>query len=571
MRNRIFSYLILMLLFACLPKPAKYPYKDPSLLILEARKYSDQLEAYVREGLKGSKPVAIPMSVLPPGIDTNDCKKFYFQPFDQIDPKTQWAIRRSEPIDFKGIRTGIPDPHVTYLLLGAGIAPFGSKVVIEGEFPYCRFFSIQISPPFDGKGYTANYAIGTCENSIADVDIEPLAGNENPFLPGANRLTKNRKYKVEFDLKYGDALQADPDFKPPYRGKKTKAGALIINQGPWAKKLSGKGEWNKGLIWIRMYAPDKNKDVMGGVPLPKVHFVLPTGEKYYINCDWSGMEKRANYANPAKPTAATEPKASAGPDKGWAKSFGILQSIGIGISQSTGRFDQKTINYINAADLGATGRGENQPDIHHYEPHATTNNYATYLGREMSLGKCKVIVLTGKMPTFPDTRYGSLKMDTAQVRYWSIGTYDYNPFGKTAGGVLTSLMDDEVILDKERRYIIMYSRKEDRPINATLENGIVWVEWGPISTLGFLIRWVSVAPEWSCPFNPHEENLPWSIASQVGSRYNPKLLNTNDQKGFMGEYLPQVHYMTKADFEALGTIESAKNIPAWNTLHGNGK
>ncbi len=55
---------------------------------------------------------------------------------------------------------GVPDPHVTYLLLGASYVPFGSKLIIEGEFPYCRFFSVQVSPPFNGKEYCPLRGIG---------------------------------------------------------------------------------------------------------------------------------------------------------------------------------------------------------------------------------------------------------------------------------------------------------------------------------------------------------------------------------------------------------------------------
>jgi hypothetical protein len=34
-------------------------------------------------------------------------------------------------------------------------------------------------------------------------------------------------------------------------------------------------------------------------------------------------------------------------------------------------------------------------------------------------------------------------------------------------------------LDKDGNYTIVYSRKEDRPANATAENGVAWIEWSP--------------------------------------------------------------------------------------------
>ena len=565
MLSKSISLLLAIILFACLPKPAVYPYKKPELLRQEAKSISDSLNNYIYGWLNGKNPKNIPARLIPAGLEVDDKNSMFLQKYEELDPSHQWMVRQSKPINFDTILSGIPDTHVTYLLLGTSFAPFGSKVVIEGEFPYCRFFSIQITPPFDGIGYTLKSTMGSCENSIVDADIEPLPGNENPFKPEANRLVKNRKYKVEFELLEGGALQNDIHFKPPYRGKSNlRAGSLIVSQGPWWKKFKAKGEWNRGLIWIRYYAPDKNKGSMAGVPLPKIYYQLPGGEKYFINSDYAANEKRTNQGFHAKTTLPAEPAKNMGPTKGWGKSFGILQSLGIGIFEAWGGLNKRRIDYINKADLGATGRGENQPAPHNYEPHATTNNYATYLGRAMSLGNNKVIILTGKMPTFPDTRIGKTKMDTAMIRYWSIGGYDYNPFHKTLTGCLHSVMDDEVVLDKNRRFIIVYSREKDKPKNAIAQNGVTWVNWGPISSVDFLLRWVSVLPEWSCPFNPHEGNLPWKVASTAGSAYNPKLLNTNDQKGFMGEYLPQVHYMTKKDFESLGAKLDPTKIPDWN-------
>jgi len=128
-------------------------------------------------------------------------------------------------------------------------------------------------------------------------------------------------------------------------------------------------------------------------------------------------------------------------------------------------------------------------------------------------------------------------------------------------------MDDEVVLDANRKFIIVYSRPEDRPKNATRANGVTWVNWGPPADQGILMRWVSMEPEWSLPNNPHERNLPWATACYSGSQFNPELTYTNDQKGFLGEYQPIIHYMTRNDVEALGTKLIPAKIPDWVTLN----
>ena len=48
-----------------------------------------------------------------------------------------------------------------------------------------------------------------------------------------------------------------------------------------------------------------------------------------------------------------------------------------------------------------------------------------------------------------------------------------------SGQIVDGLTDMQVPLDKDGNYTIVYSRKEDRPKNATLENGVAWIEWSP--------------------------------------------------------------------------------------------
>lgn len=549
----------------CLPKPVPYPYRPSDELVREAQAYSDELDTYIHGWMRGKYPSQIPDSIIPPGFDTIENRKFYLQKFDEIDPQKQWAIRQSRPIVFDSVYSGVPDPHVTYLLLGSSYVPFGSKLIIEGEYPYCRFFSIQISPPFSGKEYCPQRGIGPAEISIADVDIEPIEGNENPFLPEANRNTTNRKYRAEFTMSTGDPVALNEKFKFPYTGKQKKYYAgLLQYRGPWGKLLGKYEGWNLGAVWIRYYAPDKNKGVLAGVPLPKVYCELPSGEKYYINCDFSQMVKNVNMPRKLVPNWPSEPTGDyMHPTFGWSKSFGILQSIGIGVMGAFNNNTESSMRYIRDADLGATGRGEDQPPPANYEPHATTNNYCSYISRGMNLGLDKVIILTGTLPTFPDTRNGATTLMSTQVRYFSITGYDYNALRKTAGSAVHSIMDDEIIINNNREYIIVYSRPEDRPENATTSNGVTWVNWGPLSDLGLTMRWVSVSPDWIIPNNPHEENLPWKKSALCATQYDKKLLGTNDGKTFLGKYLPVIHYMTQADFESLGNNLDPNKIPSW--------
>lgn len=78
-----------------------------------------------------------------------------------------------------------------------------------------------------------------------------------------------------------------------------------------------------------------------------------------------------------------------------------------------------------------------------------------------------------------------------------------------------------------------------------------------------MMRWVCIAPEWNFAWSPHENHLNWARSDWAGSKYDSTLIGVNWRNGFMQCYLPKVHYMTKAEFEALEGKLSAEKIPVW--------
>jgi F5/8 type C domain len=557
-----------VLCVGCIPPAPPYPNEDPQKVLNDAQTLSDNLETYVKQWLDGKAPAKIPAEYIPKGV--LDSKDFYLKRPDEVTPEETWGTRLSRPIDLGACLSGIPDPHVTYLLFGPGLAPFGSKVIIEGEFPHCRFFSIQVTPPVDGKNYIATRYFGGAEVSFVDADINPLPGHENPFRVGANRNAANRKYRVELEMAKGDQVILNKTaFQPLYRAQgNTRVGSLLVYQGPWGEKnffLQPKppqeaGKWNLGNLWIRIYAPDKNKGPLGGVALPKVYFQLPDGRKYFIGADFTRLKTLANSTMKARVTHEVN-NPNMGPEVGWFKSWGIVKSILNGACMLNGWDRLEQMPKINAVDLGVTGRGENQPAPGNYEPHATSNNYATYLGRNLAVPPGHVAVLVGKMPTFPKTRSGEVILPQAQVRYWSICGYDNSLAAPNPGSVINAIMDEDVQLDRERNYLIVYSRLEDRPVNAT--GNATWVNWGPTSDLGLMIRYVTVSPEWDFPLSPHEKHLTWAKSDYTGSQYDPALVGVNWHKGFMRSYLPRIVLMKKEEFEALGNGVTPGDVPVW--------
>ncbi|MFW5829529.1 MAG: hypothetical protein ACOCXA_04640 [Planctomycetota bacterium] len=586
--------LIPLLIAGCFGDPPPYPYRPPAGLRAQAQDLSDRLDAHIRAWLRGENDGSIPPDLLPDGLSTDDNTAFRLVDPDNVDPRDVWAVREAAPVDRSRLYHSLPDPNCTYLFLGTPYAPFGSRMVVTGDFPRCRFFSMQMSPSFDGETYYYNRELGAGEVAWVDHDIDPLPGHTNPFRPGADRTATERSYRVSWDLAIGDPVALNPTGahgQPYHSREQRRTGALITAEGPWGADGSlgngiahGRGELNIGAVWVRYYAMDHGVDALGGVDLPRVWFELDTGERYLIVSDFSGFVERVDKTVPATETEPAHPSDPyGGPGTGWGKSFGIFHNIVGGIHQNG--VSGITKEYGRDLELGMAGRGQDRTGAGHFEAHATISVNNTYLGRTSAIGPedpwrpgsgGKVLVLTGRMPSFPNTRDGAGAMPTAELRYWSLVGYEIDFVTQLQEGTPMPathvVMDDEVVLDAQRRYVIVYSRPEDRPANATAANGVTWIDWGPNHELSILLRWMSVAPDWITVPNPHDhpDQLPWETASWSSPDFDPGLL-PNGHDGHLGDRLPQVRYLSRADFEALGSNGLGTAVPTWELSRGNGR
>ncbi len=534
-----------------------------------ARELSDRLEDYVRRWLKGEVPARLPEGLLPEYIDNPKTKDWTLMKPEEVTPEKQWLVIPCHKVDpqFRKLYMLGVDPHVTYGKL-IFVAPIGSRLLIEGDFPHARYMSFEILPPFDPRHPATGCMGETPEVPLVDVDIEPDPGNINPFRVGADRTAKNRRYHVAFDLAMGNAVELNPQAmkSPEYRAPgNRRVGAPFGFAGPW-----GNNVFTPSVLWLRIYAPDRNTDIYGGVPLPKAVLQLKTGEKFWLQPDFSLALERETTLVPAGSDTPREPYHFIGPQHGWFKIFGLVllrfENAGYIASRiDTSQTEEQLKEAIRKLFLLLFNRGEAAEPPGNYEGSATTCKSNTYLTRIFQLGPGKVYVITGKMPKFPRTRNGETVMAGGEVRYWSISQYGKGEGDKYETAVCYgSLMDDEVVLNEDNEYIIVYSTPENRPSNATAENGVTWANWGPRSRQTITIRWMSVMPEWHLPaYAPDEYNLPWAKAAWSGTRYDRSLIGLN-KPGVMGPYHPVIHYMSKEQFEALGNRKlSPRDIPEW--------
>jgi hypothetical protein len=218
--------------------------------------------------------------------------------------------------------------------------------------------------------------------------------------------------------------------------------------------------------------------------------------------------------DPASAPARKEPK--------WEKYWNIRYSL-VGAFKTPE--ERAKIPYESAIDGGG-------------DP--ATEYMLTYLSRRFG----PVYVMRGKMPTFPNTYAGAggkglEVMPEAQTQYWSLVSCEAAPSGQIVDG----LTDMQVPLDKDGNYTIVYSRKEDRPQNATLENGVAWIEWsprgegidGPKNRADFgmlMLRIMATNPSWKeRPDNVTKPGM---------------------EEAVMGPYYPRGYYTTKTEFESTG-------------------
>lgn len=279
----------------------------------QAQAVSDKLKAYVESWMAGKASAVLPASVIPPNVQYG-YGQFRLKWPSEVRPAQQWETHPALPrIDLTRDYGNFNGPHATYLIIPVMFAPFGTKVILSGEFPHARLFDVQVSPTFDPFGYYYDNGLGLGEVPLVDADIKPDRGSVNPFRVGANRNARRRDYTVALDLAMGNAARLNPTYRLPYwRGPgNTRHGSGIEWTGPYGCPglpqlavlgiAGGHGCISPGDIWLRYYAPDRRSGAFGGVPLPKVLYQLPDGRRFYIETDHSQGQKGLNNLGPVSP------------------------------------------------------------------------------------------------------------------------------------------------------------------------------------------------------------------------------------------------------------------------------
>ncbi len=139
----------------------------------------------------------------------------------------------------------------------------------------------------------------------------------------------------------------------------------------------------------------------------------------------------------------------------------------------------------------------------------------------------RVHVTRGKKLTSPDTPREPVYTPGKDIRGFTVTTYNL-----WAGICEDAVIDTDIAVDESGYYTIVVSSKEDRPSNATKENGVTWLDWGTYLdgqlTFRLLVR---------------RQELLVKLRSAV---------ETGEVAAEIAAYVPQSKHCSQEDFEQKG-------------------
>ena len=387
--------------------------------------------------------------------------------------------------DPNAINVAYPDEGANYWGSILAIPP-GATARFTGEFPHARYMSFNAYDPSVSP-----------VDAIADVQIVPADGSDNPFLPGADRTVTDRQYTVTIT---GEPAPEDPNDREEN----------TVYAGFADQDIPGFG------ILYRVYVPDDGRDPSGGVGLPRLSIELADGT---IIEDEAQACTILNVTGPPTVNELQEsgdlgdpPGDSVGARDvlAWRRFFNLPLVQG---EAATGNTPFAPVR----GTIPASNNGGYLSNVH--------NTYA-YTIADRALGP--VVVLEGRAPTVPSTLAGQPVMGDGQLRYWSLCQNE-----RQSTRFIGCTYDEVAVLGGNGSFTTVMSTPEDRPANATEECGVNWLPWGAQPEGLLTVRQMLARPDFVQTF--FKVDTPYEIDAVVG------------------EYLPRGNHLSgPAQFEERG-------------------
>ena len=393
-------------------------------------------------------------------------------------------------IDNPASNFAYPDTGATYWSTRYTL-PEGATLKLNGEFPHARYMSLN----------SYNTAAAPVD-ALSDAAIIPDQGAINPFVNGNQRDSELRSYSVDL------AAGMTPAVKQ-------------------ANTLYDNAENSEAVLLYRVYVPNEGKSITGGVALPEPVLTLPSSGDTLTGqalCDElnnvQGLEDiplvpAQHYAARILNPAQSQPF--------WKAAYNFAYSV--------------ACNFFGACyGTGDITKPERQVG---WFANLDNQYMAYFLDRSIK----PVAVIRGKIPNVPKTLQGDLTFDTssAQLRYWSICQNEYY-----SQKVTQCLYDEQITINPDGKFTIVTSWEQDRPNNANRDCGVEYLKWSEDGD-GFAIiegQQNSVNDALLLVRNMLPEN---GFSEAIQNTSTP-----GDEAEILGEFLPQVSYYSREEFEALG-------------------
>lgn len=389
------------------------------------------------------------------------------------------------------LNVAYPDKNARYFVMPYTLQP-GESLILNGAYPFARFSSL-----------TTYFGIGMAGQGIElldwlrDSEITPDPGSENPALdPDAPTDLAHRRWTVRVT---GTAAVDGPE---PYGVHTGKENVLLAHPEGATDQL--------GILVLRVYVPQDPADYTGGVGLPALTFEDADGTRRPIG------------------TCAVETK------EDWTDAIRELVLINVATA------DRLPL----PPDAMSTPAWVESP-----VPGLAPNPDNRYLMAPVAWEPGRIVVIRAKASTFPDTRKGESSTLPKQVRYWSFSTGS-NIIDPPLGYPTTdSVSDFEIPIARDGTYTIVVSQPEDRPANATMENGVAWLKGADPALPDLLVMRHMI------PSKAFFDESIWAVPE----------LTPGVAAGIMGLYFPETVYSDRTTFESGGAdacFEAARLVGA---------
>ena len=383
-------------------------------------------------------------------------------PAEPTSRSCAWTVK----VDPDGANVAFPDQAARYWVLRLpGTA--ASSLTIRGYYPYARYTSL-----------TAYNAVLGSTDGIPDVRMNPDKGSINPFRVGAPRLLPLGKRHYTVQVVFGRRPAHPP------------ANTLYTEPSDASRRATDFS------VALRIYEPNRGLGDSGGVPLPSVTLNTPAGSVTIPDCPIAPLPAGTNATINRVPAPHTGPGSQDAIV--WHKFYNLPTSFTTALAAPL---------VPVTMTLPKGGFGDN-PDN-------------KYVATVVSMERAPAVVITGKVPTTPRTWDGAKRMQAGQLRYWSICTNEV-----VTERFYGCVMDDQIPLAAGRRFTIVVTPVNDRPVNATRRCGIQWLPAGAAPDTILLERNMLPAPSF---------------------RHSVQLARYGHEQHDLGPYYPQASYRTLAE------------------------